>query len=64
MVTVTGVNKNGDPSDIYFGMCEEAAEGLIQALLAKDEIKLVVLERDDTDQQVIMEKNKDERSCT
>ena len=56
MVTVTGVNKNGDPSDIYFGMCEEAAEFLIEALLAKQEIKFVVVEKDDTDQQIIMEK--------
>jgi len=58
MVTVTGVNKNGDPSDIYFGMCEEAAEGLIEALLAKQEIKFVVVEKDDTDQQIIMEKQR------
>ena len=56
MVTVTGVNKNGDPSDIYFGMCEKAAESLIEALLAKQEIKFVVVEKDDTDQQIIMEK--------
>ena len=56
MVTVTGVNKNGDPSDIYFGMCEEAAESLIEALLAKQEIKFVVVEKDETDPQIIMEK--------
>ena len=56
MVTITGVDENGDASDVYFGMCEGAAEGLIEALLSKDEIKLVVLERDDTDQQIILEK--------
>jgi hypothetical protein len=56
MVTITGVDQNGDPSDIYFGMCQDAAEELIEALLSKDEIKLVVLERDDTDQQIIVEK--------
>lgn len=56
MVTVTGVDENGDPSDIYFGMCQDAAEGLIEALLAKKEIKLVVLEQDETDQQIILEK--------
>jgi hypothetical protein len=56
MVTITGVDENGEPSDIYFGMCEEAAEELIEALLSKDEIKLVVLERDETDQQIFLEK--------
>ena len=56
MVTITGVDENGDPSDVYFGMCQDAAEGLIKALLSKDEIKLVVLETDETDQQTIVEK--------
>jgi len=56
MVTITGVNKNGEPSDIYFGMCEQVAESLIEALLAKKEIKFVVVEKDETDPQIIMEK--------